>query len=127
MYWNQVIIATTISNPSQKPGIARNSTVKKLVHISHSEFGRTALMMPTGKPISQDMATEINPIWALIGPRCAKISIIGSPRKNDSPSLPDAMSRIHTAYCTASGLSKPKSRSISALCSGVQTMIVSMP
>ena len=66
----------TISMPSQKLGIARNSTAVKLADASDLEFGRSALIIPTGSPINHETTIEIRPISALIAPRLIICSVI---------------------------------------------------
>ena len=82
-----------MSIPSQKPGIAMNRMDIARARPSGTLLGLNALRMPTGRPTSQDTTSASTPISALIGPRCAMSSETVSPRKNDLPSRPAAMSR----------------------------------
>src|SRR3989440_5214632 len=113
--------------PSQKPGIARNRTESERATLSGSLFGRNALTMPTGSRTSHEMITDKRPISALSGPRCRMSSETLSPRKNDRPRLPPAMSRIQRAYCTGSGSLSPRSSMIRARSAGASLAKPSSP
>src|SRR5438309_2322887 len=116
-----------MSMPSQKPGIARKRTETDRPTLSARLLGRTALVMPTGSPTSHEMSTESTPISALRGPRCRTSSETRSPRKNDRPRLPLAMSFIQCTYWTGSGSLRPRSLMIRARSPGLSLWKPSAP
>ena len=83
---------------SQKPGMAMNKMASERATLSAQLLGLIALTMPTGRPTSHDTMSARNPISALIGPRWRMSSATVSPRKNDLPSCPVAMSRSQWTY-----------------------------
>src|SRR5256885_12393008 len=113
--------------PSQNPGIARNSTDIVRATLSDRLLGRKALTMPIGSPISHEISTDIRPISALIGPRWRISSDTLSPRKNERPRLPLAMSRIQRTYCTGNGSLSPRSSMMCARSAGASFANPSMP
>ena len=67
------------------------------------------------------------PISALMGPRCAIRSATVSPRKNDLPSRPTAMSPSHRTYCTGSGSERPRSAMMRTRSAGIMRAWPSTP
>src|SRR5258705_4411629 len=110
LYPNQKSSASTISSPSQNPGTAMKRTESVRTSASAQPFGRIALRMPTGSPTSHEMIRARIAISAESGPRWRMRSRTVSPRKNDLPSSPVAMSRIQRTYCTGSESDRPRSR-----------------
>ena len=88
----------TTSMPSQKLGIARNTTAMKLADESDLEFGRSALIIPAGSPINHETRIEIRPISALIAPRLTICSVIDSFRKKEEPRSPLRIPPSHEPY-----------------------------
>src|SRR2546426_575882 len=75
-------------------------------------LGLNALRIPTGSPTNQEITRASSPISALIGPRWAISSATVSPRKNDLPRRPAAMSTSHRPYWTGRGSDSPRSAMI---------------
>ena len=92
--------ATTVNNPSQKPGIAKNRTVVVLVMLSQIDLGLNALKIPTGRPIIQAINKERTPISAVMGNLVPIVRRIESPLNNDSPRLQVKIFLIHSPYWT---------------------------
>ena len=103
---------------SQKPGIAMKRTDSARAAPSGRLFGLKALRMPTGRPTSQETISASTPISALIGPRWRICSETVSPRKNDLPRRPAAMSPSQRTYCTGSGSLSPRSAMMRARSAG---------
>src|SRR5256886_7015005 len=105
--------------PSQKPGTAMKRIDSARATPSGTLFGLNALRMPTGRPTSHETNSASTPISALIGPRCAISSETVSPRKNDLPRRPAAMSRSQWTYCSGSGSLSPRSAMMRTRSAGV--------
>ena len=112
-------MASTMSMPSQKPGTAMKSTDMARATPSGRLLGLNALRIPTGRPTSHDTIRDSMAISALMGPRCRICSATVSPRKNDLPSRPVAMSPSQRPYCTGSGSLSPRSAMIRTRSAGV--------
>ena len=100
--------------PSQKPGMAMKNTASDRASASAAPLGRIALRMPTGSPTSHEMTRARSAISAEIGPRRRIRSATVSPRKNDLPSWPEAMSWSQRTYWTGSESENPRSRIMSS-------------
>src|SRR2546425_690740 len=98
--------------PSQNPGMAMKSTDSVRATPSGTLLGLNALRIPTGSPTNQEITRASSPISALIGPRWAISSATVSPRKNDLPRRPAAMSTSHRPYWTGRGSDSPRSAMI---------------
>src|SRR5215467_5573615 len=70
-------------------------------------------------PTTQDRTMAMTAISTVRGPRCTMRSTTVSPRQNERPSLPLAMSCSHLPYCTSNGELRPRSASIFARSSGL--------
>src|SRR5882672_10109918 len=116
-----------MSMPSQNPGIAMKRMESMRATPSGRLFGLNALRMPTGSPTSQETNSASTPISALMGPRCEIKSATVSPRKNDLPSRPTAMSRSQWTYCTGSGSLSPRSAMMRTRSAGVMRAWPSTP
>src|SRR5207249_4837449 len=113
--------------PSQKPGTAMKRIDSARATPSGTLFGLNALRMPTGRPTSHETNSASTPISALIGPRCAISSETVSPRKNDLPRRPAAMSRSQWTYCSGSGSLSPRSAMMRTRSAGVIRACPSTP
>src|SRR5207248_2563383 len=116
-----------MSMPSQNPGMAMKRIDSMRATPSGRLFGLNALRMPTGSPTSQETTSASTPISALMGPRCEIRSATVSPRKNDLPSRPTAMSRSHRTYCTGSGSERPRSAMMRTRSAGIMRAWPSTP
>src|SRR5207247_2955074 len=67
------------------------------------------LRSPTGRQNRYETNRGSRPTSAVIGPRCAISPETVSPRKNDLPRRPAAMSRSQWTYCSGSGSLSPRS------------------